>query len=192
VKINAADLLESEIKKKPIGKVWISGMCDPYQPIEKKYKLTKKCLEILATHAWPVTIQTKSPLVLRDISVLKEFNEIDVGITITTADDKIRMIFEPCVPSVSQRIKTIKKLHNSGITAFAMIAPILPKAEELVTLLNKKVDYVIIDKLNYHYSDRIYKIYGLENAMTPNFFKEKKIELSNAFNKEGIPCQLLF
>ena len=192
VKINAADLLESEIKKKRIGKVWISGMCDPYQPIEEKYKLTKRCLEILVAHAWPVTIQTKSPLVLRDIPVLKEFNEIDVGVTITTADDNIRKIFEPCVSSVSQRIETIEKLHSSGITVFAMIAPILPKAEGLVALLDKKVDYVLIDKLNYHYADRIYKEHGLENALTPDFFTQKKIELSRAFNKEGIPCQLLF
>ena len=90
------------------------------------------------------------------------------------------------------RIETIEKLHSSGITVFAMIAPILPKAEGLVSLLDRKVDYVLIDKLNYHYADKIYKEHRLENALTPDFFTQKKIELSKAFNKEGIHCQLLF
>ncbi|UCF12955.1 MAG: radical SAM protein [Thermoplasmatales archaeon] len=192
VKINAADLLASEIKKKRMGKVWISGICDPYQPIEEKYKLTKRCLKILAAHAWPVTIQTKSSLVLRDIEVLKGFNEIDVGIAITTADDNIRKVFEPCASSVSQRMETIEKLHSSGITVFAMIAPILPQAEGLVALLDRKVDYVLIDKMNYHYADKIYKENGLDYALDPGFFTKKKIELSKAFNKEGVTCQLLF
>jgi DNA repair photolyase len=77
-KINAPILLESEIKKKKVGKVWISGMCDPYQPLEKKYELTRKCLEILLKHQWPVTIQTKSNLVLRDIELFKKFKDIEV------------------------------------------------------------------------------------------------------------------
>jgi DNA repair photolyase len=192
VKMNAADLLKSEIKKKRVGKVWISGMCDPYQPIEEKYQLTKRCLEILVTHSWPVTIQTKSHLVLRDLPMLKEFNKIEVGITISTADDGIRKIFEPCASSVSQRIETIEKLHSSGVTVFAMIAPILPKVEGLVALLDKKVDYVLIDKMNYHYADRIYKKHGLENTLNSEFFTRMKIELFKAFNKKSIPCQLLF
>jgi len=58
VKINAPRLLQSEIKKKKVGRVWISGTCDPYQRLEKRYKLTKRCLEILSKHSWPVTIQT--------------------------------------------------------------------------------------------------------------------------------------
>ncbi|GAH62820.1 unnamed protein product, partial [marine sediment metagenome] len=67
VKINAPDLLQQEIDKKPPGRVWISGVCDPYQPIETRYELTRECLEILVEHDWPITIQTKSALVVRDI-----------------------------------------------------------------------------------------------------------------------------
>lgn len=66
IKINSAILLEKEIKKKKRGVVWISGVCDPYQPVEKKYGLTRRILEILSKENWSVIVQTKSPLVLRD------------------------------------------------------------------------------------------------------------------------------
>jgi len=62
VKINAASLLEHEIRKKRVGRVWISGICDPYQPIEQKYELTRKCLKILLEHSWPVTIKVRLPV----------------------------------------------------------------------------------------------------------------------------------
>jgi len=105
VKINATSLLQGEIKKKRAGRVWISGTCDPYQPLEKKYELTKRCLEILSKHDWPVAIQTKSPLVLHDAELLRKFNDIEVGLTITTADENIRKIFELNSPPIKEGLK---------------------------------------------------------------------------------------
>jgi len=192
VKINATSLLQGEIKKKRAGRVWISGTCDPYQPLEKKYELTKRCLEILSKHDWPVAIQTKSSLVLRDAELLRKFNDIEVGLTITTADENIRKIFELNSPPIKERIKTLEKLHSVGIKTYAMIAPMLPKAEGLVAQLSGKVDYVLIDKMNYHYADWVYRKYKLEYAMTDNFFTQKKIELANTLKKERVPYQLLF
>jgi DNA repair photolyase len=192
VKVNAAWLLRREIRKKKAGRVWISGMCDPYQPLEKEYELTKSCLEILERYDWPVTIQTKSPLVLRDIKLFREFQDMDVGLTITTANENIRKIFEPNSPSIDERIKALEKLYSAGIRTYAMIAPMLPEAEGLVARLRGKVDYVLIDRMNYHYADWVYKKHKLEYAITEDFFAGKKRELANAFKKEGIPCQLLF
>ena len=108
VKVNAPDLLRKEITRKKPGRVWVSGVCDPYQPLESKYKLSRQCLEILKQHNWPVTVQTRSPLVLRDIDIFKEMNDLEVGLTITTADDKIRKLFEPHAPPIKARI-------NSGL-----------------------------------------------------------------------------
>jgi len=192
VKVNAISLLKNEIKNKKVGRVWISGVCDPYQSLEKEYELTKGCLEVLLRYGWPVTIQTKSPLVLRDMESLTEFDEIEVGLTITTADENIRKIFEPKSPPVKQRIETLEKLHSEGVKTFAMIAPLLPKAEGLVAQLSGRVEYVLIDKMNYHYADWVYRRYKLEYAANDNFFTRKKLELANAFEKEGIPYQLLF
>jgi len=192
VKINAPSLLQHEIAKKPPGRVWISGVCDPYQPLETKYELTKKCLEILVHHDWPITIQTKSPLALRDMELLKGANRIEVGLTVTTGDDSIRRLFEPNAPSIKARITALEELHLAGIRTFAMIAPMLPRAEELVTVLVGKVDYILIDRMNYHYGDWVYRKYELESTMSGDFFYRKSKELASAFEKQGIKCQVLF
>jgi DNA repair photolyase len=191
-KINAPSLLQKEIEKKRMGRVWISGTCDPYQPLEKKYELTKRCLEILAEHAWPVTIQTKSPLAGRDVELLRKIKDAEVGFTITTADESIRKMFEPNAPSINERIATLEELHSAGVKTFAMIAPLLPRAEGLVALLEGKVDYVLIDKMNYHYADWVYRQFILEHAMTDKFFNSMKEELADAFERIDVPYRFLF
>ena len=192
VKINAPELLAYELKKKRVGRIWISGVCDPYQPLERKYKLTKKCLDILVENGWPFTVQTKSDLVLRDIDMLKRSKDAEVGFTITTADEKIRRIFEPGAPLLKKRIEALSNLHSEGIKTFAMIAPILPGDEGLVSVLKGKVEYVILDRLNYHYADWAYKKYGLQWAVEDNFFSQKGEELRMAFERVGISCQIVF
>jgi DNA repair photolyase len=161
VKVNAPDLLRVEIPKKRPGRVWVSGVCDPYQPLEKKYLLTRQCLEILARHEWPVIIQTRSPLVLRDMDIIRDAREFEVGLSVTTADDAIRKLFEPDAPPIPDRIQALEELHNAGIRTYAMVAPVLPGAEGLAGLLNGKVDYVLVDRMNYHYADWVYRKYGL-------------------------------
>jgi DNA repair photolyase len=192
VKINAPELLAHEVKKKKVGRVWISGVCDPYQPLEKRYMLTKRCLDILVENGWPSTVQTKSSLVLRDIDILKRAKDAEVGLTITTADEKMRRIFEPGAPPLKKRIEALAKLHSEGIRTFAMIAPILPGAEGLISALKGKVEYVILDRLNYHYADWAYKRYGMQWAMEDSFFSQKGEELRMAFEREGILCQVVF
>ena len=192
VKINAPDLLRKEIHAKPPGRIWISGVCDSYQPIEKEYELTRKCLEILVGCGWPITIQTKSPLVLRDIDLLRRSADIEVGLSVTTADDDIRTLFEPNAPSIKERGKALGALHHEGIRTFAMIAPMLPGAEGLAAHLSGKVDYVLADRMNYHYGDWVYRKYRLEEAMSYYFFLCRGRELVSAFGRQGIECRVLF
>lgn len=191
VKTNAPRLLEHELLKKAAGKVWISGICDPYQPIEKTYRLTKRCLEVLFQHNWPVIIQTKSPLILRDLELLKN-HSVEVTLSVTTADDVVRRIFEPNAPSVEERLTTLDQLHLAGIKTCAMIAPLLPNSKDLPRKLSGKVDFVIVDRMNYHYADWLYRKHELEYAMTDAFFEAKKREIAHAFEGEGIPCRSLF
>jgi DNA repair photolyase len=153
VKINAVDLLKKEITRKKPGRVWVSGVCDPYQPLEARYKLTRRCLEILVEHQWPVAVQTRSPLVLRDIDILKKARDLSVGLSITTADEKIRKLFEPKAPPIPARIRALDQLHQAGISTIAMIAPLLPGAEGLKELLEGKADRIFIDKMHYSYAD---------------------------------------
>ena len=186
VKVNAADLLKLEITKKKPGRVWISGVCDPYQPLEAKYKLTRQCLEILAQNNWPVTVQTRSPLVLRDIDILKKGGDFEVGFSIPTADDHIRLLFEPGAPPIKERVRALDELHQAGIRTFVMIAPMLPGAENLAEILIGKVDRVILDRMNYHYADWVYRKYGLEDKMTDEYFAQTELTLSAAFAKLGM------
>jgi DNA repair photolyase len=192
VKVNAPEVLAKEITRKPMGRVWVSGVCDPYQPVEKKYLLTRTCLKILLEHAWPVTIQTKSPLVLRDIDILKTSENVEVGFSITTAEEKIRRIFEPGATMIKERINALKSLHAQGITTFVMVAPLLPGADRLPHELAGAVDFVLVDRLNYHYADRIYRENSMEWAIEGRFFAEKGDELKRGFEREGVPVRILF
>jgi DNA repair photolyase len=169
VKINALDLLKHEIDKMPPGRVWVSGVCDPYQPLETAYELTGKCLEILVQYGWPITVQTESPLVLRDIGLFRRSDKVEVGLSVTSADDDVRKLFEPSAPSIKERIKALEELHLVGIKTYAMIAPMLLGAEELADELEGKVDYVLIDKMNYHYGDLVYRKHNLESSMRDDF-----------------------
>jgi DNA repair photolyase len=192
VKINALALLKHQMAKRPPGRVWVSGVCDPYQPLESKYELTRKCLEILVEYDWPITVQTKSPLVLRDIDLLRRSDKIEVGLSVTSADDGIRTLFEPGAPSIRERIAALEELHLAGVRTFAMIAPMLPGTDELADQLTGKVDYVLIDRMNYHYGDWVYRRYHLEDAMSYDFFYSKGKELASAFAEQGVECRVLF
>ncbi|MEO0250698.1 MAG: radical SAM protein [candidate division WOR-3 bacterium] len=179
VKINASLLLREDLRKKKKGGIWISGLCDPYQPLEEEFMITRKCLEILSDCSWPVFIQTKSPMVLRDLDVIKKFSFIEVGFSIGTAFDEISRIFEPNAPSIDSRIEALSVLKAHGVKTYAMIAPVLPGAEGLIERLSGKVNYVIVDKMNYHYADWVFKKYGFEKTRDVSFLVFK-------FQKSGI------
>jgi len=191
VKINASDLLQVEIKRKKRGRVWISGVCDPYEPLEAKYKLSRRCLEILEQHNWPVVVQTRSPLILRDIDILKEAKDFEVGFSVTTMDDGIRKLFESSAPAIKERLNALDVLHRAGIRTYAMIAPMLPGAESLAEALGGKVDYIIVDRMNYNHADWVYRKYGLGSKLTDNFFYRTGQELASACRRLGIECRVV-
>lgn len=192
IKVNAPELLAGEITRKPRGRVWVSGVCDPYQAAEKKYGLTRRCLEILLAHRWPVSVQTKSALVLRDIGILEEFEDVEVGFSVTTADEKMRRLFEPGAPPIRERVRALEALHERGIRTFAMIAPVLPGAEGLIGLLPGKADRVLIDRLNYAYADRVYRENRLEWAREDAYLAAKAEELRRGLTRAGVPAEVLF
>jgi DNA repair photolyase len=143
-------------------------------------------------YGWPITVQTKSPLVLRDIDLLRRSDKIEVGLSVTSADDEIRTLFEPGAPSIKERVEALEELHLAGVRTYAMIAPMLPGTDELADQLTGKVDYVLIDRMNYHYGDWVYRRYHLEDAMSYDFFYSKGKELASAFAEQGVECRVLF
>jgi len=192
VKINAPDLLERELKRKKRGTVWVSGVCDPYQPVEARYKLTRQCLELLVQEQWPVRVQTRSPLVTRDIDILERGDDVEAGLSITTADDEMRALFEPRAPSIQARLDALDKLHRAGIRTFAMIAPMLPGAEGLAELLAGRADYILIDRMNYHYGDWVYRQQGLKAERSDEFFQQTAQALASACEGLELDCRVVF
>ncbi len=187
VKLNAPELLTKQINKKKRDRVWVSGVCDPYQPVEVKYLLTRQCLEILARNRWPVSLQTRSPLVLRDLDILTAGEGFEVGFSITTADDTIRALYEPLAPPIPERLNAIDELHRAGIRTFVMVAPMLPGAADLAGLLIGKVDYVIVDRMNYSHADWVYRKHGLVEFLSDEFFVETNNRLAGELSKVGVP-----
>lgn len=206
VKINIHEKLRKEILKieskialfsdkrtrKP--NIWLSIVTDPYQPIEKKFKLTRKCLEVLAEFQYPTGILTRSPLVMRDIDLFVGFEDLEIGITITTDNENIRKIFEPKAPSIKSRIKTLEVLKKNNIKTFAFVGPILPMdAEKLSNLLDGLVDYVLVDRMNYIWkTEKIYKANSLEFATRDEYFNAVAEEISRQFSSKGIEVEILF
>ena len=192
LKVNAPELLAAEIGRKKRGTVWVSGVCDPYQPLEEHYELTRRCLEILIRARWPVRVQTRSPLVLRDIDIFEHAQDLEVGLTVTTADDSIRRLFEPRAPAIGERIRALGELHDAGVRTYAMIAPMLPGAEQLIELLAGKVDHVLVDRMNYDHANWVYRTHGLEHARSDAFSRHTARELASACEGLGIPCRVVF
>jgi DNA repair photolyase len=109
-KENAIELLENELARKRVkGTIGTGSMNDPYMPVEKKLKLTRRALELIARFRFPVHIITKSDLVLRDLDLLQRINEVytAVSFTITTADDQLAKKLEPGASPPSARFRAM-------------------------------------------------------------------------------------
>jgi len=153
VKKNAAECLRREAPKKKVGTVLFSSVTDPYQPVERKFKATRGLLEILRDHRFPVEILTKSSLVQRDLDVISEIDEAEVGLTITSWSDDVRKVFEPGASPPQERIEALRLFSDAGIPTYAFLGPLLPyiseeDIESLVDGLADTVSRVLVDRLN--------------------------------------------
>ncbi|HKP04548.1 MAG TPA: PA0069 family radical SAM protein [Chthoniobacterales bacterium] len=131
VKTDAAKLLEAELsspKWEPQTLV-MSGVTDPYQPVERKLRITRSCLEVLVKFRNPVAIITKNRLVTRDIDLLGDLardNASAVNVSVTSLDPKVQRVLEPRTSSPAARLEAIAALHGAGIPVGVMVAPIIP------------------------------------------------------------------
>ena len=154
IKINAPAVLSKEIRRRRKGEVFFSSLTDPYQPLERKYGLTRKLLGILLEHQFPISIQTKSALVLRDLDLILKFEKREVGFTVTTLDDTVRKMFEPASSPAEERLQAIGKLKKEGVRTFIFFGPMLPfisdreLEQDLRRIAETGVDYIYVDRLN--------------------------------------------
>lgn len=190
VKINAPEIIKQELKKKKqlkanLGTVHIGSVCDPYQPEEKKYKITRKILKEFLNYpkkSFNLSILTKSNLITRDIDILRKFKNIEVGITISTLDEEVCRRFEPHAPSPAKRIKALKKLDNFGIKTYVFIGPILPgltQPENIIRQVANNTDKIWLENLNLK-QDNWPAIAMLIKNYFPNL-KNEYIEMKNDY-----------
>jgi DNA repair photolyase len=146
-KPNAAELLARELSAPGyVAKVIAMGTnTDPYQPVEKRLRITRSILEVLYEFRHPVGIVSKSPLILRDLDILAPMAELGlakVALSITTLDRKLAREMEPRAGTPPRRLQAIRELRKAGVPAGVMFAPVIPALndEELESVLEASVD----------------------------------------------------
>jgi len=132
IKVNLLEVLAKELPKRSGGVIWLSSVCDPYQHVEAKYKLTRRAIELVSKYEkFSISILTKNALVLRDLDLLTQMkNRVEVGFTISTFNENAQPIFEPRSSPVKERIEALRKLSEAGLETWVLIAPILPHVTE--------------------------------------------------------------
>ncbi len=154
VKVNIADVLRREIRSIKPSKIFIGTITDPYQPIEAIYRLTRKVLGIVLRNNVRVSVQTKNSLILRDLDILlNNRNLVDVGITITTLDNRVSRKYEPMASPPEARIKALRILSSIGIKTWIFVGPIIPgetddinMLKEIIMLAKENKSPIIFDK----------------------------------------------
>jgi len=177
IKSNAADVFRKELYKQNNGIVIVGSVHDPYQPIEKKEKITRSLLETIAESNFSCHILTKSDLVLRDLDLISKINNCIVTISVSSNKKTIKNIFEKNICSFERRINTINKLVNSNINSGLAIIPVLPFITE--NELNKIFKTAKEHNANYV----IYKHLELKGDQKNIFFDILKSNFPNLLSK---------
>jgi DNA repair photolyase len=188
VKVNAPEVLARQLTRlKSSSHISFGTVCDPYQPLELKYQITRKCLEILIAYRHRISILTKSAVVARDVDVLQRLHKVRVSFTITSLDQNIGRIFEPGAPSSEMRFRAMRTLTINNIRTSVFVAPILPYLTDSEKNLNdifrsSKIagaEYVMFDTLNpypkvWRNMRRLVKIHFPEAMKYYNYYYENR------------------
>jgi len=142
IKVNAPDLIPKETNKYKNRSITIASVTDPYQPMERKYKLMRGILQNLVPLQPNLCIMTKSDLIVRDIDLIKKFKECIAGASLTLLDDRIRKEVEPLACSITKRINAVKKLNKAGIKTFIFISPMFPELTDWRGIINGTKNFV--------------------------------------------------
>jgi DNA repair photolyase len=197
IKLEAAIVFQKELQrakaKGPVT-IFMSSSTDPYQPIEHKEQVTRTLIEVMVNDPPEfLFVQTRSPLVLRDIDLLLRLGDkVRVSMTVETDREDIRKYFSPQAPPIPARLKTLQLLAEAGVPTQATIAPVLPSSEQFAKLLEPLVDRVCVD--DYFMGDgsggkrtrglnmeALYKELGLEEWCHPSAYRIVYDRLTRCF-----------
>lgn len=196
-KINAPELVKGKFMD---GWVFMSSVSDPYQQAEKKLKLTRQILENMNKRI-KLVILTKSDLILRDIDILRQFKDIEIGFTINSFAGKAKRFFEPDSPTNKKRIQALKILKENNFKVYAFVSPIIPELIDLKDVIKqtkKWADYYWFEFINLRgagkeFTDilkkefpRSYKVLTNKSQFTQFIQKSKKIIKTQNIKTKGI------
>lgn len=189
VKVNAAEILRREVKEKPPGIVRLSPiLTDPYQPLERHYRVTRACLEVLLDAEFTPVILTRGARIVEDLELLSRFPVASVGLSIPTDDDAMRGIFESGADPIEERFLALEACHRAGLVTYGVIQPMLPMdVERMVARMAPVVRAVRIDRM--HEMERMWPVYakaGLEEAASDAFFERTGDALRDGFRRHGV------
>jgi len=181
VKLNSAQVLEREARRKKVGTVFLSSVCDGWQPLEARHGLTRQCLEILLHYRYPVSILTKSALAGRDLDLLTSGKDVEFGVTLTTLDAQLAQLIEPRSSPPDARLAVLQDARSRSVSTYAFLGPLMPglcdSQENLTALLEAVreagVDYFYVDRLNRRFG--VWQsLKGLLQAHFPGLIDEYK------------------
>ena len=198
VKDNAAEALDKELSREKWNKKWtvnVATVTDPYQPAERKFKITREVLKVFLKHHNALMVTTKSDLILRDLDILTNIAKtgfLNVVITIPILDEDLRKKIEPKAASIQKRLEVVQKIHDAGITVGVTSIPLFPyisdsegDVEKLVkTLSENGADYVILDMLNFREEARDRVIEFIKNYYPDLILKYGELYKTNYCDKE--------
>jgi DNA repair photolyase len=165
VKTNAPEVLARQVQKvAPGGEVIMSSVCDGWQSLEEKERISRRCLGILVDAGMNVSILTKNALVERDFDIMAR-GSVELGVTITTLDERVRRVMEPGASPANERLAVLRKAAAAGIRVWAFVGPVLPgisDSEEAIDDLFASVAALPLERL---YFDRLNSRYGVWQSM---------------------------
>lgn len=172
-KTNAPELVKGKHVK---GIVFMSSVSDAYQPVEEELRLTRRILENMDKRI-QLSILTKSDLVLRDLDILKEFTDVEIGFTVNSFSGDGKELFEPGSVTTEQRIGAMKKLKESGLKTYAFVGPIVPGLIDVVEVIRNTKEYAD------HYWFEVMNLRGAGKEFS-QMLKEKYPESYRILNDE--------
>ena len=155
VKVNAVEVLKRQLRRAEPGTVFVSSACDGWQSVEAEWRLTRRCCELLLERGFRLHVLTKSALVLRDLDVFAG-RPVQIGVTLTTLDERLRKWWEPGAASVDDRLRVIEAARRRGLETGIMFGPLLPFLSDSQTTIESLlkqaaemgIDRVWVDAMN--------------------------------------------
>lgn len=191
VKVNAPEVLRDEVKRHAPGVVRMSPIVtDPYQSIERRYRVTRGCLEVLVDAGFEPVVLTREARVREDYALLARARRAGVGFSIPTDDDAVRAAFEPGADPIEARFEALAEAHARGLATAVVIQPVLPM--NVARFVDRVAPYVRLVRIDRMYRPErwqgLYDAVGCPDGGTEAFYARTAAALREGFAARGVRC----